>query len=356
MKDKIASIKISPDISIQEALKRMDKGGLGVLFVCDNNDVLIGSLTDGDIRRSILKTGNLQEPISSCFNPAPVFAEQGCHSRDELKTIMLEKPVEVLCMTDNQKKIVDILFWRDLFEKDKVVNKKIDIPVVIVAGGKGRRLGPFTKILPKPLIPIGEKPIIEIIIDKFREYSVQHFYVILNYKGEMIRTYLESIEKDYKIEYIREEKFLGTAGGLSLLPSTMSETFIVSNCDIFINSDYNELLSFHNEQKNILTVVGAIQYHKIPYGIIDFEKGGKIKQIREKPEFTFTVNTGLYVVSKEALAYIPDNKFFDMTELLQVLLTKKESVGVYPISQNSYIDVGQQEQYKKVVEELEAFV
>lgn len=355
MKDTIAKIKTSSDISIKEALKKIDEGDKRILFVCGKNGSLLGTLVDGDIRRRILKGGNLKEKIVHCFNRNPVFAMKNNYTIPGIKRLMLEKRIEVIPVVDSQKRIVDILFWKDLFEEDSAVYKKIDIPVVIMAGGKGERLGPFTKILPKPLIPVGEKPVIEIIMDKFHRYGVTHFYITLNYKGEMIRTYFESIKKKYKIDYIWEKEFLGSAGSLQLISSQLENTFIVSNCDIIVNTDYGDLLSFHTGQKNIMTVVGSIQHHKIPYGMIHFEKEGKIKKIEEKPEFDLTVNTGLYVLSRRALNYIPKNKHFDMTDLLQVLLDRKEPAGVYPVSQNLYVDIGQWKEYKNAIEKLKFF-
>jgi len=348
----LTKIKISVDATMKEALKKIDKTGMAILFVCDDNGSLLGSLSDGDIRKRIIKIGHLQDKIDKCFNRNPIYVFEGNYSVDDIRRLMLEKTIDVIPVVNNKRKIVDILFWTDIFEEESIASQKIDIPVIIMAGGKGERLGPFTKIIPKPLIPVGEKPMIEIIMDKFNKYGVKLFYITLNYKGEMIRTYFKSVKKKYKIDYIWEKEFLGTAGSLKLAPSLLGNVFIVSNCDIIVDTDYGDLLSFHKEHGNILSVVGSIQHHKIPYGMIHFEKEGKIKKIQEKPEFDLTVNTGLYVLSKKALSYIPPKKNFDMTDLLQVLLDKKESVGVYPVSQNSYIDIGQREDLNTAIEKL----
>lgn len=168
----------------------------------------------------------------------------------------------------------------------------------------------------------------------------------------MVRTYFDSIEKNYTVEYIWEKEFTGTAGSLKLLPPNLKNTFIVSNCDIIVDLDYADLLKFHRKNKNFLTVVGSIQHYRIPYGIVKFGEKGRMKEINEKPEFDFTINTGLYVLDKRALSFIPENKRFDMTEFIQLLLGKKENVGVYPVSQKSYIDVGQWEEYRKYTEKL----
>lgn len=353
MKDIVNKIKISPDATIKEALKKLDEVGIATLFVCDRQNALIGSLTDGDIRRRILKTGGLQDKISYCFNRTPIFVVEGDYNIDNIRRLMLDKTIEVIPIVDNRQKIVDVVSWVDIFGENKNNFDKIGIPVVIMAGGKGERLGPFTKIFPKPLIPIGDVPIIKTIIDKFRKHDVKTFYITLNYKGEMIKNYLDNIEKEYRIKYIWESEFLGTAGSLKLLPSRISKNFIVSNSDIVINMDYMDLLNFHLAHKNTLTVVGSIQHYKIPYGIIHFGQKGKITEIQEKPELDFTVNTGVYILSKEVINLIPERRVFDMTDLIQVLLDRKESIGVYPVSQNSYVDVGQWEEYKKAVDKFQ---
>ncbi len=355
MRDIVSKIRISPEASIKEALKKIDEAGLAILFVCGRDGSLLGSLTDGDIRRKVLKGGNLQEKITNCFNRKPAFVVENNYTTEDVKALMLDRTIEVIPVVDNMNRIADILFWKDLFEKDSVSGRKINVPLVIMAGGKGERLGPFTKILPKPLIPIGEKPIIEIIIDKFRQHGVKQFYITLNYKGEMIKAYFESIKKECYIEYVWEKEFLGTAGSLKLMPLHLEDTFIVSNCDIIVNANYEDLLNFHQENQNVLTAMGSIQHHRIPYGVIHFEKKGKVKNIQEKPEYDLTVNTGVYVLSKKVFDLIPENEYFDMTDLMQVLLDRGENVGVYPVSQKSYVDIGQWEEYKKAIEDLGLF-
>lgn len=346
------NIKVSPHISIKEALKKISEVAWRALFVCDENGTLIGSLSDGDIRRRILQKGDFQESIEFCFNRNPNFIVAGGNVAEEARKIMVEKTIDVLPVVDKQKRIVDVLHWKEMLKERAISRKGLDIPIVIMAGGRGERLDPFTKILPKPLIPIGEKPMIEIIIDKFRQHGANHFYFTLNYKGEMIKTYFDSIEKDYRIDYIWEKDFLGTAGSLRLLPADLGDTFIVSNCDIIVDLDFEDLIRLHRKNSNILTVVGSIQHYRIPYGIIQFEKEGKIKEIQEKPEFVFTVNAGVYVLSKAALSHIPENRRLDMTDFIKSLLGKRESVGVYPVGQKSYIDIGQWEEYKKHTEKL----
>ncbi len=347
------NLLVKPDIDVKTALKKMDQGGLKIVFVTDKNNVLLGVMTDGDIRRHILNNCNLSDKIDGIYNKNAIYFSED-FSICEAKELMSKNKIEVIPIVDKNKNITDVVVWTDLIEKEDRCTflGKIDLPVVIMAGGRGSRLDPFTKILPKPLIPIDELPIIEVIINKFYDQGVKNFYVTLNYKGEMIKIYFDGILKDYNVNYIWENEYLGTAGSLQLLPDDFADTFIVSNCDIVVDLAYKDLIDFHEKNNNLITVVGSIQHYKIPYGIIKFEKAGKIKKIQEKPELDFTVNTGVYVLSKNVLNFIPKDKSIDMTELIQLVLDSEKPVGVYPISQKSYSDIGEWKEFKQTLEKL----
>jgi dTDP-glucose pyrophosphorylase len=333
-------------ITVKEALKKMDVGGQKILLIVNNHHALLGVITDGDLRRHIIATGTLDGAIKEIYNQNPLYLTQNCYTIEEAKGIMREKKIEVLPIVDHKKEVVGVLIWTDIYGgKTPLSETTISVPVVIMAGGQGKRLDPFTKVLPKPLIPFKDRPILEVIINRFRHYGVSNFYITLNYKGEMVKTYFESIEKDYRIDYIWENEFLGTAGSIKLLPPDISDIFIVSNCDIIVDADYADLLEFHRKKNNALTVVGSMQSYRIPYGIMQFGSEGKIENIREKPEIDFTVNTGLYVFSKEVIDCIPEGKPFNMTDLIEVLLKKNASVGVYPVSQKAYVDIGHWKEY-----------
>ena len=344
----LRKLVISNDLSVKETLKRMDQGGAKILFVVDENNVFKGVVSDGDIRRYFLSHGNLKASVSKVYNSNPMYVKEG-FKKEDVKEMMIENKVEVLPIVNESMHLVDVLLWTNLFDEEYEIfcgrTELAVVPVVIMAGGKGERLGPFTSIFPKSLVPIGDKPVIEMIVNRFKKCGVKEFYFILNHKGEMIKIYFDYLDKDYKLKYIYEKEFLGTAGGLKLLPSSIGKTFFVSNCDILVKADYIDLLAFHEQNGNLLTVVGTIQHHQIPYGIISFKKKGGIQKIEEKPEIDFTVNTGVYVFSKNVLKLIPKGKMFDMPDLINVLLKNKMKVGVYPISEKSYIDVGQWEEY-----------
>lgn len=349
---------IHHDTSIIEALKRLDETADKVLFVVDQSDQLLGALTDGDIRRYLLSGRNLEDNIAEVYNKNPKFILEKEYSRDNLKKIFLKYKISVIPICDENCKLIEVATWDKVFveENNKTAKKtkRIKVPVVIMAGGKGTRLDPFTKILPKPLIPIGDKPIIELIMDRFHEYGMTDFYVTLNHKSKMIKAYFEEFKIKYKITYIDEDKPLGTAGGLKYLPSKVSGAIFVSNSDILIHEDYGEILKFHKDNKNEITIVASAKNYNIPYGVCEIENGGILRRIKEKPSLSFLVNTGMYVVNSSALNMIPENEFYHITQLIGDIKVAGKRVGVFPISENAWIDIGEWEKYKEALEGLKA--
>jgi NDP-sugar pyrophosphorylase family protein len=220
---------------------------------------------------------------------------------------------------------------------------------VIMAGGKGTRLDPFTRILPKPLIPIGDKSIIEIIIDKFLKYQINHFIVSVNEKSKIIKSYFEELNPPYSISYIHEPKPLGTAGSLKYLDKKDCHSIIVTNCDIIIDADYADLVDSHLKDNNDITLVASMKQYKIPYGVCEIENGGALKTIIEKPEYNFLVNTGMYIIKTESLKLVPFEEYFHMTHLIEKVKAAGGKIGVYPISESSWIDTGEWEEYKNAL-------
>ncbi|KJS31504.1 MAG: hypothetical protein VR64_11585 [Desulfatitalea sp. BRH_c12] len=344
---------ISPSATIKEAMRQMDQGAEKMLIVTDAQGGLLGTLTDGDLRRHILKEGSIEGCVGQCFNSDPVLLKDHSSLR-KAQALMARHKITFLPVIDNDNRVCDILFW-DKIGHEKVQSDTVaDIPVVIMAGGKGTRLEPFTRILPKPLIPIGNKPILEIIMDKFNAYGIQEFFLTVNYKGEMIKSFFDNTKSKYKISYVWEKQFLGTAGSLSLLPENFSSPFIVTNCDIVLETNIADVLRFHQENENDITVIGSVQHVALPYGVIEFSQNGCIDKMREKPEFDITINTGVYVLNKDSVACIPKDTPIDMPELIAILMKQGRKVSVFPISEKSYIDIGQWAEYKKNIHALMA--
>lgn len=345
--------------SIKDALKKLDKTAEKVLLVADEEKRLLGTITDGDIRRYVLSGRGLDNGIGELYNKKPIYIKNNDLSISLIREILMKNKINLLPVLDNEGRVIDFKTWDQVFCEDKIElfqPKGIDIPVAIMAGGEGTRLEPFTAILPKPLIPIGNKSIIEIIINEFRKWGISEYYLTLNHKGEMIKAYFNSIEKDYKLNYIWEDKgFLGTAGSLKFLEDKINDNLIVSNCDVIVRANFEDVLDFHKDKKASLTILSSIQHYKIPYGVIEFESGGEVTKIQEKPEYTFPINAGVYVLNKASLRHIPEGISFNMTDLIRSLIEKNKKVVMYPVNENDYVDIGQWEEYKKAIEKLQFF-
>lgn len=334
-------------VSIREALQKIDETGEKTLIVVDNKNRLLGTISDGDIRRAILKENNLQKSIKTIYNKQCTYV-QSPYKLEAIKKLILVKKITAIPVIDSKKVVVEVLLSNNLF-RYKPHRYKPATPspsVVIMAGGQGTRLHPFTQVLPKPLIPIDNKTAIEVIMNEFCKFGIRDFYISLNYKSEIIQSYLNSLNLDYNITYILEEKYLGTGGSLRLLPSEISDNFIVSNCDTFIKINFNDVYNYHITNKNDITVVGSVQRIRIPYGVLKINSKGLLKEIVEKPEYDFIINTGLYIVKKSTIRYITKTPFH-LTDLIKILLEKNKKVGIFPISENSYLDVGQWDKYHK---------
>jgi dTDP-glucose pyrophosphorylase len=344
-------IQISPDTKIIEALKVMDLVAHKSVIIVNADKTLLGVASDGDIRRWILKNGSLEQPISAVMNTNPITLQPG-YTKDVASRIMTEKMIEVLPVIDDNRRIVDVCFWNNLFIGDSLPKTTINMPVVIMAGGVGTRLHPYTKILPKPLIPIGDKPIIQHIIERFHQYGCNKFYLTLNYKAGMIKSYFNELEKDYSIEYIEESIPSGTGGSLHLLKDLINTRFFVSNCDILIDADYADILSSHQKQGNCITMVASIKNYTIPYGVISLNESEKVNKITEKPELTWLVNTGLYILDPQAIDDIPKKCFYNITDLINKYLSAGKPVGVYPITEKSWMDMGQLEEMQEMMKRM----
>lgn len=349
-------IFISEHSTIKEALKKLDQTAEKILLVVNTESVLQGTLTDGDLRRYILKGVSLDTSLQTFYHRTPIFLRQAEFSLNKAKHLMINHKIELIPVVNEQNVVLNFITWREVFAgslSQKRALPTVTIPVVIMAGGKGARLEPFTTVFPKPLIPVGDRTVLETIIEQFMSTNgIRDYYLIVNFKGEMIRVYFDGIEKDYNVHYIFEKHFYGTAGGLKLLPKKIGDVFIVSNCDILVKADYSEVLHFHREQKADMTVLSSIQYYRIPYGVVKFGEGGVISTIEEKPEYSFPVNTGVYVLNRGCLDFIPDSTRFDMPELIKTLIANKKKVVTYPVNESNYIDIGQWEAYRKTLEKL----
>lgn len=341
------------NVSLRLAMKKLDDSHRKILFVVQEDHILYGTLTDGDIRRWILAGKSLDEPVGSVCNLSPLSTGPR-YEADSVKRMMIEHKIQALPVIDEKKQIQEILFWDAIFDDGTHFKRrgKLDIPVVIMAGGAGTRLDPFTRILPKPLIPIGDRTIIEIIIDNFRDYGIEEYYITLFNKAKLIKAYFEEIDLPYKLNYLEEKKPLGTVGVLSEIKNIIQDSIILTNCDTLITCDYKDLIDFHNKNKFDITLVGSMINYKIPYGICEIASEGKLINLTEKPEYSYLISTGMYALRNTALKLIPENEHFHVTDLISKVRDAGGNVGVYPISEKSWLDTGEWKEYKKTLEQL----
>ena len=333
------------------ALKQMDAEKVKILFVFFDNR-FTGLLTLGDIQRAIINNVALNEPVSRILNKSKIY---GYVAEDEstIKDKMRSMRAEVMPILDEKGELVDVWFWSDLFKKAELVQREqINLPVVIMAGGKGTRLKPITNVIPKPLVPIGDKTILEEIMDQFEAIGCQKFYISVNYKSNMMRYYLDQLPHHYDVSFFEEDKPLGTIGSVSLLKGKIDTPFFVSNCDIVIDQDMRDVYDYHCENHNDLTIVTAVKSFRIPYGVIETGEDGLMTALKEKPELTYMINTGVYILNPACIYEIPEGEFFHITQLMEEIKNRGGRVGCFPVSEHSWRDMGEWREYLRIINVL----
>jgi len=344
---------ISPELTIHQAMKALNKARNKCLMVVDEKGRLLGTLTDGDLRRSILRGADFNATIGSSYYRNPTVLIEGQYTKTEAGKLIRERKHELLPVLDKERLVVNYLTWEQVFEDDiKREPTSINVPVVIMAGGKGTRLEPFTKVLPKPLLPIHEKPVIEHIIDRFIAVGVNDFHITVNYKGRILKAFFQELNPFYSVSFVDEQQPMGTAGSLKFFEGTFNDSFFVTNCDIIIEADYTDIYAFHNKYDFDITLVASAKEYIIPYGTCELNGDGYLANLKEKPKYSFLANSGLYVLNPEILKYIPENKMYNITDLIEDVKQHGMRAGVYPIGEDAWIDVGQWAEYKKAVDML----
>jgi len=348
---KLEKFFINSNNTIYESMKAIDKSGSKCLIVIDHNLKLKGTISDGDLRRSIIDGKKITTKISNIYNKNPKYVYFDKKNKKLIKDIFLKDYLDLLPVLNDKKQVIDIIKIDDIFDDKNIAKKfKIKLPVVIMAGGFGKRLKPFTDILPKPLIPINNVPVIDHIIENFNNNGVNKFIISLNYKSKIMRAYFEEMKKNIKIEFVEEKKPLGTIGSLSLLENKIPKSFFVTNCDVLIDYNYQEILNSHLFNKNKITIVACSKSFQVPYGNCKIDSDGNLLNIEEKPNYKILINTGMYVINREIIKFIPKNTKFDINNLIKILKDKKIKIGVFPISYQNWLDVGQWNEYKKTID------
>lgn len=351
MIEKIKNRIITPSTSLLESMKFMDEIKVKTLFVLDG-ERFEGIITLGDIQRAIINNIGLKENVSRIIDKNKIYGYLS-EGDEVIKDKMRRMRAEVMPVLDAQGGLADVWLWDDLFEKAELIEReKINLPVVIMAGGKGTRLKPITNVIPKPLVPIGDKTILETILDQFEDIGCTKFYMSVNYKADMMKYYLNQLDHKYDIEFFQEEKPLGTIGSVSLLKGKISTPFFVSNCDSINEQDYRDVYDYHVQNHNDLTIVTMVKSFRIPYGVIETGEDGLMVSLSEKPELTYQVNTGVYILNPTCIEEIPENEFFHITHLMEKIKTRGGRVGCFPVSEHAWKDMGEWPEYLKMIDVL----
>ncbi|HEF7931706.1 nucleotidyltransferase family protein [Campylobacter jejuni] len=334
-------LNIKIDDSIMKALELLGTNHFKLLIVENLNQEFIGIVTDSDIRKGLLQGMSINDPIEKITQKNPIVAKHSA-SKEELLKLSIKYNISEIPIVNDDYKVIRV----ERLMQDILLSKK-DNKIIIMVGGLGVRLKPLTDNTPKPMLKIGNKPILEIILEKFKHQGYSNFIFCVNYKADVIENYFKDGSKfNVRISYIKENQRLGTAGALSLLEDIGDLPFLVTNGDIVTDIDYSQIFKQHILLESDATMCVKQYEYKIPYGVIKV-KDNAILSIREKPTYNFFVNSGIYILSPEILHEIPKNKFYDMPQLFKVLIKKKYKVSSYNVEE-TWIDIGMHQELKKV--------
>lgn len=353
MKNSITSICIKPNATILQSLKKLGESANKCLIVINNNKKFLGTISDGDIRRDILKNKNFLNTIKNIYNPKSKFIYEKKYSSKKAKDLLTNFKIPILPVLDSKKKPKKYFTLFDFYPTQKDTKNYKKNSILIMAGGDGKRLHPFTSILPKPLIPVKNKPVIVHIMNLFKSKDFSKFIISINKKDKVLKSYLNELSNIYDIEIIQETKKLGSAGVLKRLENIKNDLFVI-NCDCLFNIELNQLLSFHKDNNNEMTLVAAVKQTNIPYGVCEInEKKGILKNMIEKPKKNYVVNTGFYICKPSMLKHLPKNKInFGMDLVIKNLLSKKKKIGIFPISGKDWKDTGNWTNYFDKIKNL----
>lgn len=352
MDDRLANVLISPKAVLREVITALNRNWRGIVLVVDEAKRLVGTITDGDIRRAILSGKGLETPVSDLLSqkidspyPRPVTARVGTE-RGELLRLMREYVIQQLPLLNEADQVVDLVTMSDLLPEDA-----LNVKAVIMAGGFGTRLSPLTDEVPKPMLLLGDRPLMEFTVEQLRKAGIHNLNITTHYMTEKISKYFgDGHDFGVEINYIEEETPLGTAGSLGLINS-LEEPLLVINGDILTRVDFRAMLDFHHKHQADLTV-GVRQYEmEVPYGVVDCE-GPEVVRLIEKPRHRFLVNAGVYLLNPSAKQYVPRNEFFNMTDLIDRLLEEGRKVVSFPILEY-WLDIGHPLDYRKAQEDVE---
>ena len=342
---KIDEIKINQNASIKEALEAIDKGAIKVAVVLSDDGLLLGMLNDGDIRRALLKGMSLGDSIAGIINKHPVVANIN-DTKERILELANEKKLHQIPIISNGK-LIGIQDIREFLAPKNKPNK-----VILMVGGLGTRLRPLTNDVPKPMLDVGNKPILHTIVENFAKYGYTDIIMCVNYKSEIIKEYFGNGDKfGVKIEYVLENKRMGTAGALSLLQKRPKDDFFVMNGDLLTNVNFEYLHEYHKDSNALASICIRKYEMQVPYGVVNV-RANKVTSIEEKPTQSFFVSAGIYMFSPIVLDFIPKGVFYDMPTLFSELLKHDFPIHPFPIREY-WLDIGRMDEYRRANDEYE---
>ncbi|MES2837164.1 MAG: nucleotidyltransferase family protein [Bacteroidota bacterium] len=346
MRKEISIYTISPLLTIKEAMEKINLFLAGsTLFVVNEYNVVLGTVTDGDIRRGILNGISILDKVDSVMQKSFKFLINGSYYNDKLEEFK-NKNINMIPLLDSQNKLLKVY---DLTK----LNSILPIDAVIMAGGRGERLKPLTDSIPKPLLRIGSKPIIEHNIDRLIFNGIDHFHISVNYLGNLIKDYFEDgINKEIVIKYIDEEKPMGTIGAVSKIGNSIkNDNVLLMNSDLLTNIDYADFYKKFIESEADM-IVATIPYHvDVPYAVMEINKSEEVVSFKEKPRYTYYSNAGIYLFKKELINLIPTNEKFDATHFMEKIIAEKKKLISYPVL-GYWLDIGRMDDYYKAQEDI----
>lgn len=330
---------------VRDALKQLDSlAADAILIVIDEDDRLVGSLTDGDLRRGFIKGLGFEDPLEKFIQPHPKYIYEDEYDQEAIE-IYRKNHYKIIPIVNKEMKVVDILNF-------KTRNTLLPLDAVLMAGGEGKRLRPLTDTIPKPLLKIGDKPIIEYNIDRLAKVGVKNLYLSINYLGEQLEAYFKNgSDKNLYIEYIKEEKPMGTIGSVLLVDEFEHDEILVMNSDILTNLDFEDFYKTFKLSGADMAVAATTYSVDVPYAVLETDENQRVESLKEKPRYNYYSNAGIYILKKELLNLIPKNTFYDITDLMDRILEMKLRLVTYPIN-GYWLDIGKHDDFKKAQEDI----
>lgn len=331
--------------TVRDALIKLDAlASDAILFVVDENNQLLGSLTDGDLRRGFIKGLGLENTLIDFIQPHPKFIYEDEYNQEELE-VFKRKNFKIIPILNRKNEIIDVLNF-------KTRSTLLPLDAILMAGGEGKRLRPLTENTPKPLLKVGDKPIIEYNIDRLAGVGVKNLYLSINYLGDQLEDYFEDgASKNLNIHYIKEDKPLGTIGSVLLVDDYEHENLLIMNSDLLTNIDFADFYKAFKSADADMAVAATSYQVDIPYAVLEIDEKNQVNSLKEKPRYTYYSNAGIYLIKKDLLKMIPDNIFYDITDLMEKILEMKLKLVTYPIN-GYWLDIGKHEDFKKAQEDI----